>query len=763
MLLGIHSPSALLSVNLGLPLRNPAALDDFIARFARRGIYMTRAQFNARFAPTGAQVDAVRRWAMSGGLRVSYVSGNRALITLRGSSAAFSSALHVTINDYRGPTGLHFFSNDRDPSLPASLGVSALSGLNDIPHLRTAIRPGAPARASADGYTPSDFRTAYNVTTDGTGQTIGFTLWGAPLPDSDLAGFAAATGDVPMSAGLGPDQIEWLSVDGGSSCTDSLDETALDVESAHGIATHAHLKYWLAPEVGCGLGGSDVGMEDAVAAAADDPAVHVVSNSWLDGDDPQLSDPFVQITTTAFKMAVAVGTTFYFATGDCGAQSGDPDCVGSPRPSYPADSPYVVAVGGTSLALDSTSHYVSETAWNGSGGGCSRFELRPSWQTGVAAASCANRAIPDIAADADPATGALVFFNGAATEYGGTSLSTPLIAGLAVAADHYAVAHGLARLGWAAPLIYTMANNSATYAVAFHDVTRGNNGGYAAGPGWDQVTGWGSLNWFPWMQAAAQLLGTAPSATTTPTLTPSPSATSTSSPSATPTASPTVTVTATDTTGDVAVTSAVAAGWNLFGLAVTPADPLRASAVLQTLLNATGGHLAALYQLTGNRWSPALVDRRTTADLLSGEDFTLASGQGYLLYSDVAGSFSLRGAAPGGAVAWNLAPGWNLVAPIYATQLRASDVLHSLLSTGAGLAAMYMLQNTQWNPYLIGRRGAATTGQDFQLQAGQGYLLYTDTAAAIAPGAPGIRSGVALPRNPAGESSPVALPAFPAP
>ena len=128
------------------------------------------------------------------------------------------------------------------------------------------------------------------------------------------------------------------------------DETGLDVETAHGMAPGVAEKYYLAdcsttPSPGLTNGGncngSDVGLEDAIEDAANDPTLHSVSNSWGYGGDAEFGaqDPFVLATTNSFAIAAAAGTTFYFSTGDDGTyESG-----------YPADSPYVVAVGGTSL------------------------------------------------------------------------------------------------------------------------------------------------------------------------------------------------------------------------------------------------------------------------------------------------------------------------------------------------------------------------------------------------------------------------------
>ena len=106
---------------------------------------------------------------------------------------------------------------------------------------------------------------------------------------------------------------------------------------------------------------------------------------------------------------------------------------------------------------------------------------------------CSGRAIPDVSADADPATCAYIYVGGLSACAGGTSLSAPIWA--AIAADWNVVnaAAGKSALGFSAPLLYQLGSNPATEAIDFHDVTNGNNG-FPALPGWDQVTGWGSPN-----------------------------------------------------------------------------------------------------------------------------------------------------------------------------------------------------------------------------------------------------------------------------
>jgi subtilase family serine protease len=173
--------------------------------------------------------------------------------------------------------------------------------------------------------------------------------------------------------------------------------------------------------------------------------------------------------------------------------SGDTGGVGQ----YPCASIYVVCVGGTSLFETSTSFRAFEGGWSGSGGGCSTQISQPSWQGGVTPCST-TRAMPDVAAIADPDTGVLVYISdsrivGTPGFYivGGTSAASPLTAGVVALIQNARLAIGKSEFTGAnfGPALYTVAAG-AFYHYRYYDVTSGNNG-FAAGPGFDLVTGFG--------------------------------------------------------------------------------------------------------------------------------------------------------------------------------------------------------------------------------------------------------------------------------
>jgi hypothetical protein len=478
---GRHDPNAVFRVNVSLGVHDSAGLDALIRAAStpgspQYGHYLTKAQYIARYAPTGADVAAVESWLRSQGLTVRGVSAENLIVHATGSVRTLERAFRVTINDYR-QNGRAFHANDRDPIVPARLDVHWVSGLSNFNVYKTfhndTCEVNPPNKCGYDG---STFHQAYDIVGDGTGQTLGLTLWGEHLPQSDYDSYATATGTTKIVVGgSGDNGLDFIDVDGSSSITNTDAEVALDTQIGHGEAPGLHMNYWL------GKDNSDGTLED-VLMAAQSSGTKVVSNSWgCDGCSPDGT------MDTILQAAAAAGQTFYFATGDSGAS------VGASRPAY---SPYVVAVGGTNLQVDGSNNWSSETGAPDGGGGCRNDETRPSWQVGISgelvypSSSCTGRAEPDVAADMD--IGTFLWYDGAERCcIGGTSLATPIWAAATVIYNKHNLGTGRPGVGFDAPMIYGLANDATTYARDFHDITSGNNG-FAAGTGWDEDTGWGS-------------------------------------------------------------------------------------------------------------------------------------------------------------------------------------------------------------------------------------------------------------------------------
>ncbi|MBI3410000.1 MAG: S53 family peptidase [Planctomycetes bacterium] len=322
-------------------------------------------------------------------------------------------------------------------------------------------------------YTPAQIQHAYGFdlnSNTGAGQTIAIVdAYDDPNIASDLAAFSSTFGLPAASFTKATPQGQPAANSGWAT------EIALDVEWAHAIAPSANILLVEAAS------SSYANLLGAVTYAATQPNVSVVSMSWGGGE-------FSQETSAAYDGVFLnhPGVTFVASSGD----SGRP-------PSWPAISPNVLSVGGTKLTLDANNNWSSETGWGngrlsflygGSGGGISAYEPKPSYQASVTQSST-KRTNPDIAYNADPNTGVYVLdsYNGGWFQVGGTSAGAPQWAALLARANEARVTAGKGTLSTSATLTAVYNLSSAD----FHDVTSGNNG-YAAGPGYDLVTGRGS-------------------------------------------------------------------------------------------------------------------------------------------------------------------------------------------------------------------------------------------------------------------------------
>jgi kumamolisin len=277
-------------------------------------------------------------------------------------------------------------------------------------------------------------------------------------------------------------------------------ETTMDLEYAHALAPGARLQVYEVLNAG-DFSGYATGLSDALSAAAAHGAT-VISMSLRATGNLFCSQLHAALQMHAtLEQVTARGISVLAASGDYGASpcQTHPLDVGTV---YPAADPAVTAVGGTHLTLTRNGAYGSESAWRGSGGGDTSDFTRPAWQHGPGALTSSSREVPDVAFDADPASGVAVRLQGKWQVIGGTSLGAPCWAALwALAAQAHRARTGHA-IGWANPLLYGLANSPQRTRV-FHDVTTGDNGYYQAGPGWDAVTGWGSPNADALVQALA--------------------------------------------------------------------------------------------------------------------------------------------------------------------------------------------------------------------------------------------------------------------
>ncbi len=348
-----------------------------------------------------------------------------------------------------------------------------------------------------DGYSPAQIAAAYGLNAisfnglkgDGTGQTIVIVdAYDNPsfVNSTDPSFASSALHIFDQQFGLpDPPSFTKLNQNGQTSPLPGTDpkgpggwggEIALDIEWAHAMAPGANI---ILVEANTPTT-ADLTQTASVTAARLGAIVSMSFGADEAGQELSIDGQYV------------VPNVMYLAsTGDDGSPGG-----------YPAFSPNVLAIGGTTLNLDATGTYPGtgssgETGWTGSGGGTSAFETEPAFQRSVQ--NTGFRTIPDIAALADPNTGVAFYDpydNGASTPWGvvgGTSLSSPLMAGMFAIIDQGRVHYG----GQTFSTLEAQTNLYSLFATKnsdFHDIISGSNGGFTAGPGYDEVTGLGTPN-----------------------------------------------------------------------------------------------------------------------------------------------------------------------------------------------------------------------------------------------------------------------------
>lgn len=326
------------------------------------------------------------------------------------------------------------------------------------------------------GYTPAQIRSALGLTGTGAGQTIAIVVaYNHPNIAADLATFDTKFG-LPA-----PPSFKKVSQTGSTTTFPATDagwalETSLDVEWAHAIAPGSGILLVEATT------SSFTNLDTAIAYAAKQSAVSVISNSW---------------GATEFSGETTLDSYCKQSAKLCVFSSGD---NGNPA-TYPSTSPYVLSVGGTTMQLTSSNTVASETAWSGSGGGTSIYETKPAYQNAINAT--AKRGAPDVSYDADPATGFAVYDSVAYAgqtgwfQMGGTSAGAPQWAAIVAVADQLRKAASKSVLA-----AYTSRGVFQAHAAIYgattglSDITSGTNGSCggtcSAGTGYDFVTGRGS-------------------------------------------------------------------------------------------------------------------------------------------------------------------------------------------------------------------------------------------------------------------------------
>jgi pseudomonalisin len=514
--LGALAPTTALTVRVAMNLHNESGLDSLIA--ARQRI--TSAQFAAQYGPTQSDVQSVVSYLRAQGFTNIQASGQ--LVSADGTAAQAAKAFNTTLESFQ-LNGTKVYVNTQPAFVPSSLGgvVSAVLGLNNA--AKMSIHPARrndtqcfPSGGSPAGCLPLFDSPGVQKYYDATSLPIPSNTTMAVMAEGDVSETVSDLTFARTQQGLPQVPVQVVKVGMPSPDTAGVVEWDLDTQSSTGMAGNIASLFIYATT---SLTDSDIANEynrwstDDVAQLGNSSFGECEYQAWLDGS--------MKVDDNLFKQAAAQGQTMFASTGDTGsscalAPTNGAPASGPPMIEFPAASPYVVGVGGTSAIANNDGTYAGETAWNAGGGGISQFENSTSWQqsvqphsTGLAATNL--RSLPDIAMAADPNLGGYNVYGpnipgvgncSTGCGIGGTSEASPLAMG------SYARLLGAHanQLGFAAPQFYRnyleQQNNATTVTGppptqalgGFHDEITGGNGLYTALPGYDYTTGLGSLD-----------------------------------------------------------------------------------------------------------------------------------------------------------------------------------------------------------------------------------------------------------------------------
>ena len=468
---------------------------------------LSRAELQAEYGADPADVEKVKTVLTGLGMKILKEDAGMCTVRAGGTASVVEAIFQVRLFHYSHPKG-NYRGRKGDIHVPAELAgiVLAVFGLDNrrmtkrrpMRRRNHALNLAQRAAASRSWFYPAELAKVYSFPAgDGSGQVVGLLEFGGGFFADDLATFC-------QNAGVGVPTVRTVSVN--NTPTNQRDgaegEVMLDVEVVAGVCPKATIVvYFSTFDEGGWVNAIDTAIHD------DQNPLNVLSVSWGYAEDAPgaWTDGALDAINDSLQAAALLGVTICVAAGDDGSddQVGD----GHAHVDFPSSSPYVLAVGGTTLKRSATGA-VTETAWkdgdglrqdNGgsTGGGVSTYFERPSWQTvniaSVNPGSIAGRIVPDVAADASANTGYWTVVDGQGGASGGTSASAPLWAAL-IALLNASLGKPV---GYLNPLLYQANANGKTLGQSgCRDITSGNNetasiGGYSATAGYDAVTGWG--------------------------------------------------------------------------------------------------------------------------------------------------------------------------------------------------------------------------------------------------------------------------------
>jgi uncharacterized protein (TIGR03437 family) len=496
--------------------------------------WLTPEQYADRFGASLADIAQITNWLQGQGLSVIRPARGRNFVVFKGTAAQVQAALRVEIHRFLVDGETHF-ANVTEPSVPAAILPFTIGffGLDDF-KLKPPAQDVKPfynyqnqhVLGPADLWVIYDTAPFYSSNVDVTG--TGMKLAVAGQSNVNLADMAA----YQAYFGLPSNPPVKLLIPGGTDpgITGDQTEADLDLEMTNAMAPNADIVFVYASNV-----------ENSANYAIDAAVAPVLSYSYAACEVGQ-ANTAVASTQTMAQQASAEGITWLASSGDVGAAACDAGAAVASKGisvMLPASVPEVTGVGGTTLAETATGtfwasvnggfgysalSYIPETGWNdtskvghlaASGGGMSVFFPKPAWQTGPGIPGLNVRFVPDVALSSSPQHDPyFLISNGTNSLNGGTSAATPVFAGIVLLVNQYLGTNGLGNIN---PGLYQLASNPLNVcttnnpnpACVFHDIQTGTNIvpcvagtggcvngilGYSAGPGYDMVTGLGSID-----------------------------------------------------------------------------------------------------------------------------------------------------------------------------------------------------------------------------------------------------------------------------
>ena len=534
--------------------------------------WLTPAEYASRFGLSESDLDKVQTWLELEGFAIDRISDSHTSISFSGSVRLVESAFHTEIHRYNIDGETHF-ANATQLSIPTALSgvIQSVRNLNDFrPKPQVRFQKPAPDFTSGQTgnhyLTPKDVATIYDVSAaynsgyNGTGQSI-VVVGQSEVEVSDIEHFQSAAGLTIKD----PTLVLVPNSGSAASSTGDESESDLDLEYSGGMGTGATIYFVYTGN------NQNYSVFDSIQYAVDTRIAPIISISY-GACETDLSSSDFSTLESIMEQGASQGQSIISASGDNGSTScyGDSGLTTAQQEAlavnYPASSAYVTGLGGTEFPssdvsssnttywqsangsdlVNSAKSYIPEQTWNddsssntqnplaASGGGTSALTPRPSWQTGVTGIpSGSYRLVPDISLSSSPVNAGYLYcssdsqatgitgsctngFRDSSDKYltvaGGTSFAAPIFAGMLSIINQKENSTGQ---GLVNSMLYKLAEDSSTYASAFHDISSGGNqctagsqycssagaSKYAATIGYDEATGLGSIDLYNLMSA----------------------------------------------------------------------------------------------------------------------------------------------------------------------------------------------------------------------------------------------------------------------